>query len=821
MIKKTLSHGLKVLKISTWVSAISALIILLVVAFFTAFPALIKPQIENQLSQTSGTDVTLERISFDFEGMDMIFNVHNASIASNKTQARFAHIDRAKFNVDLMNLIDDIYHPSDIRIDTLSIYPREDKSKLSVGDMKRFASTQMLAMMPFLKSLDIGKTVLHDKQTLTIGHANLSKQGQQLLLTVSEQKVADKVFDIQATFSAEQLDQLNRATIPVRIDGEFSLFANLDLYEDGDDFAVFTALAPDVAAKDIALYTQGLLPEDVRGWMDRGFQSGSFEDIKLTYKKNLSNQSKTEFSLSAYLRDSELIFNSDWQALKKLNASLVTDGKKVSLNVDSTQLNNLTLENVLVEIPDTDSEKLDVEVFGKIDANSQAITQFLAELPLGDTTHEILEQFTITGEANGEVHLVIPLDDRETNLKVDLDVNNNRLTTLNDALVIENYNSKLAYDNGQITGVGVGSVRDIEFDIHINPKNRADDVNVPFAVEFVNNESGFEGYVTKREDESWRMRIESDSLKGNAQIVLDDNAIPKVSLLGFQVSTLDAIKGDWKIEPKDFPNMALEVREFFVDGEQLPNFRADLSTKYNILNINNLIFEGLDLGTGNLIFNGYWLDGKTRLWAQAKGEKLSKFLEGLKVKEKVTGGEFDIDIRLACECAPWNMNHQDITGIVAMEVKQGVFTEKDPNIGRVLSLLNIKSIAKRLKLEIGDIVQKGFAYESIEAGAYVGNGLAEIEKFELNATSGVINLTGKTDIIEKEYDLEAKVIPAVGDAVPAATALAGGGFIGLGIWLADDVLFDGKMIDRLVGEALEFEYKITGSWDNPVIEKAK
>jgi hypothetical protein len=39
---------------------------------------------------------------------------------------------------------------------------------------------------------------------------------------------------------------------------------------------------------------------------------------------------------------------------------------------------------------------------------------------------------------------------------------------------------------------------------------------------------------------------------------------------------------------------------------------------------------------------------------------LAEFLQRLKVKEKVTGGEFDFDVSLACECAPWNMNYQDI-----------------------------------------------------------------------------------------------------------------------------------------------------------------
>ena len=136
----------------------------------------------------------------------------------------------------------------------------------------------------------------------------------------------------------------------------------------------------------------------------------------------------------------------------------------------------------------------------------------------------------------------------------------------------------------------------------------------------------------------------------------------------------------------------------------------------------------------------------------------------------------------------------------------------------IILLLNIKSIAKRLDLDVGDITKEGFTYEDIDARIHIGNALAKIDKFELNATSGVIRLTGQSDIINEEYDMMAKVSPAVGDAVPAATALAGGGAIGLGVWLVDEALFGGKLIDKIVDKVVDIEYKITGPWDNPIIE---
>jgi uncharacterized protein YhdP len=133
-------------------------------------------------------------------------------------------------------------------------------------------------------------------------------------------------------------------------------------------------------------------------------------------------------------------------------------------------------------------------------------------------------------------------------------------------------------------------------------------------------------------------------------------------------------------------------------------------------------------------------------------------------------------------------------------------------------LLNIRSIAKRFKLDVADLTDKGFAYDSIDAKITLLNSQATIDNFQLEASSSSINLVGQSNIIDESYDIEAKVTPAIGDAVPAATYLAGGGLVGLGVWLIDEQLFDGKLIDKIVDQVVEFKYKITGSWDEPTIK---
>jgi len=40
----------------------------------------------------------------------------------------------------------------------------------------------------------------------------------------------------------------------------------------------------------------------------------------------------------------------------------------------------------------------------------------------------------------------------------------------------------------------------------------------------------------------------------------------------------------------------------------------------------------------------------------------------------------------------------------------------------------------------------------------------------------------------------------------------------LGVWLVDESLFDGELINKIVDKVVEFKYKITGPWSEPTIK---
>lgn len=814
MIKKTRLSGIEVLKISTWVSVIFALIIVLVVGFFVAFPMLLKAPIETQLSNLTGFDVQLSKITFNFENKGIALKVHDISIASSKAR-QMALIKNLSWHVNLLNLFDDIYHPSKIYIDTLTLYSNPDD--FNINDIKNMVSLDVLEELSFFESLHINKTIIKDM--VEIAPLTLKRDGGQFLLTIPSQSIGTKHLNITIDLSGIKTNQNGFLTLPIILSGDdFELLSSFELYtQQGDNFIQFSSFTQRMNVINISDYLPvALIGDATHQWIKHAFQSGELDNINISVKKNLSKQLPVKIKFDAHLNNTELLFDTDWQSLKQLDADIAIDGKKITVMVNHTTLNDMPLQGVKVQMLDMSKDKLEVSIVGKINTQSEILTQFLKQAPLSDNVNEALGQFSLFGKVVGELDLTIPLDKTEPVLDIDLSIQDNRLTTLGGAIVVKNYEAQLALHNNQITSKGVGNIQGETFNIRINSNNQDSVSDVLFEVGLTNSSDNFEFYLAKYSDQSWQANVKSNGLKTDAKIILNKDALPEVTLTNLQVTALDKIKGNWDIQAKDFPSMHLSVQGIQVGERKWPDFNATLESKDKVLKIINLEFVGF--GNQNLSFEGTWADGRTRLIGKAKGQKLSEFLDKLNIKEKVRGGQFDFDARLFCNCAPWNMSFRDISGLIKIKIKEGVFSSKDPNIGRLLSLLNIKSIARRLELNVTDLVSKGFAYDTIAAQISINHSVVSIRHFKLNSSSSTINLTGSSNIVKQTHHLEAKVLPTISDAVPIATYLAGGGLAGLGVWLVDKTLFKGKLINKIVDKVVEFKYKITGSWHEPIIE---
>lgn len=820
MLRKSLSFGASILKVSTWISGIGAILVVLVVAFFVGFPKYIKAPLEGQLTDLLGMEVEFANVRVGISLDGLILKLDDIEIS--QAQQVILAVDSLHWQLDFLRLFEDLANPdSDVEIETLTIYT---STFLDYGfDFADFRQ-QVLEFPPqvfeMFKSIKIAKTIIKNSRDFIINPIILEANSQQLSIKITKQNLNfdgtpnDFGADISATFAIKQQPILN---MPIELRGaDFGLIGSLELSQkNGDEMLEFTSALQNMELENISNYLpQDLLDKDLLAWIKQAFVSGSMTSANLTISKNLSQKTPTNTTFSGHFAEANLHFDDTWSTLKNLDADLKIDGKKLKVAVNSAKLDNLDLHDFKVEVADL--AQVNLKISGEIFDNSEALIDFVKAQKFYEV-NEVFTNLKLQGEASAKVDLEIYLDGKKPQIFVEASLENNQISLVDSEFEVVAVDAKVIYEDAKIRAKGSGNIRGEEFEIEINPQ-KTDNSDALLSLEMMSKTADLRLQISQKLNKSWHTKIISDDIKGDIWVFLEAGKLPIVRLSDFKIKTLETLKGAWQITAKDIPSMDLSGSSIEVDDYLTPDFKVNLINENQVLIINNLQFKGVAVSKQDLRFNGVWLSGKTSLVASAKGQQLSEFLSKMNIKEPVIGGEFDFDIRLFCECSPWNMGPKNLSGFVSMEVKKGVFTDKDPNFGRLLSLLNIRSIAKRLKLNVADITTKGFSYDDILTQVYIGQSKATIDKFELRASSGKISLTGDSNLDNKTYNLAAKVRPAIADSVPIATYLAGGGLAGLGIWIADKVLFDGKAIGQIVDTVAEFEYKIGGTWDKPIIK---
>jgi uncharacterized protein YhdP len=330
-------------------------------------------------------------------------------------------------------------------------------------------------------------------------------------------------------------------------------------------------------------------------------------------------------------------------------------------------------------------------------------------------------------------------------------------------------------------------------------------------------DSSINAYISKQSGTNWRAQIESNNLQVGVNLLRKQDDIAVIELDNLVVESIDGDIGSWELSPKDFPSFHLSSKGAEINGKSIPDLEADLINKGNVMEIRNLTLKDIGISNKNLVFNGNWLEGKTVLRAKASQSNLSNFLAKLGIEKSVSGGAFSTDLRLYCECEPWEVTIPKISGFLSTEIEEGVVTNEDPTFFKLLSYINLATIADRLRKPRSELRKQGFVYERIGVDLIVGNGKAHISNFDLESEESGVEMSGYADLIERTYNLQAVITPSIADTIPLATYLAGGGLAGLGVWAADKMLFGGEIIGSFFDKVIELTYEITGPWSEPNI----
>ena len=321
-----------------------------------------------------------------------------------------------------------------------------------------------------------------------------------------------------------------------------------------------------------------------------------------------------------------------------------------------------------------------------------------------------------------------------------------------------------------------------------------------------------------RNNTLWNMELNGENVQGNVVFPGETSGNP----ITMNFYRLHMNKGDssGSLDPRNIPPLQVKVEDFQYQDINLGKFLLETSKSPDGMTINNFSFDktGLDI-TGSGIWSYINDQSKSSfsitLHASSMDIMLGTFNYGV---TSIKDGETNMKINASWDGGPADFSMHKLNGGMQLDIDKGQFLDIDPKAGRLFGLLSIQNLPRRLSLDFSDLFSKGMSFDEISGDFTIENGNAYTNNLAMKGPSADIAVTGRTGLSDKDYDQLVTVTPQISDSLPVASALFGP--IGLGVGA---VLFlAGEMFESIpnpIDKLLSYQYSITGSWDNPVIEK--
>lgn len=317
------------------------------------------------------------------------------------------------------------------------------------------------------------------------------------------------------------------------------------------------------------------------------------------------------------------------------------------------------------------------------------------------------------------------------------------------------------------------------------------------------------------EDTDVRAEFSSEQIDGKVRFTIGAAGSSSLSAeferlaLGEPIST--GVEMD--TNPADLPAVHLYAHSLRYAGIELGETRIEA---YPIAN--GFHFEKVDASSDRLKLqaSGDWLleenGHRSDFDIHITSESLGNFLQSMDISSPIQGGQTLVTFNAWWPGSPAAFALSRLNGEVEFSVVGGNITSASAGTGRLLGLLSVQALPKRLALDFRDVFDAGFAFDEASGTFEMQNGMATTDNVLLRSSAADISVSGRTDLVAREYDQLLTIRPGVGNTLPIIGALAAGpGGAAAGLALQG-------LLQEQLSEATRVQYSVTGSWEDPKFE---
>ena len=273
------------------------------------------------------------------------------------------------------------------------------------------------------------------------------------------------------------------------------------------------------------------------------------------------------------------------------------------------------------------------------------------------------------------------------------------------------------------------------------------------------------------------------------------------------VPALDVVVDQFEMRGKKFGKLELRASNTRVDGR--PVWLLD--------------HLGLTTPDAHLDAHGRWVHGvgerplggrRTQLEFTLDVSDVGALLDRIGVREAMRAGTAKLTGQVSWRGSPLALDYPTLDGQLQLAADRGQFLKTEPGVARLIGVLSLQSLPRRITLDFRDVFSEGFAFDTVRANIALENGVARTQDFRMRGINATVVLEGSADIARETQDLHLVVLPEVNAGTASVVyGILANPAVGLGTFLAQ--LFFREPLMR----ALSHEYRISGSWTDPRVEK--
>ena len=275
-----------------------------------------------------------------------------------------------------------------------------------------------------------------------------------------------------------------------------------------------------------------------------------------------------------------------------------------------------------------------------------------------------------------------------------------------------------------------------------------------------------------------------------------------------------AATADETIDPRAIPSIEFHAGELIWDDRQFGDVRATLQKLDDGVGLKQLTVTN---ATWSANVTGEWHGGEggmRHLQGTITSTDVGDTLKQLGFAQVLQAKSGHVEFDMTCPGAPSGDTLAAAKGHVKVALDKGQIVGLKPGAGRVLGLASLAELPRRLALDFSDLTDKGFAFDTARGDFDLRDGSAYTDNVLVKGPAAEIGLIGRVGLKNHDYDQTAVVTGNVSSTLPLA-AFAAGPVVGGAVFLFTQV-FKQPLKGLVRGY-----YRITGSWDNPTVERIK